>query len=57
MQEAGVTVTDQIGDGPDTITLSNEFGDSLVLSGEFSVDAKVRSTEIWKKWPSRSLRL
>ena len=40
MQEAGVTVTDQIGDGADNITLSNEFGDSMVLSGEFGVDAE-----------------
>ena len=40
MQEAGITVTDQIGDGPDAITLSNEFGNSLVLSGEFSISAE-----------------
>jgi Ca2+-binding RTX toxin-like protein len=40
MQEAGVTVTDQIGDGADNITLSNEFGDSMVLSGELGVDAE-----------------
>ncbi len=40
MQEAGVTITHQIGDGPDTITFFNEFGDSMVLSGEFSIDAE-----------------
>ena len=35
MREAGVTVTEEIGDGPDTITLADEAGDAIVIKGQF----------------------
>lgn len=38
MWESGVTVTEVIGDGPDTITLADEAGDAIVISGQFEFD-------------------
>src|ERR1041385_3206745 len=38
MREAGVTVTEEIGDGPDTITLADEGGDAIVIKGQFELD-------------------
>ena len=35
MRETGVTVTQQIGEGPDTITLADEGGDAVVIKGQF----------------------
>jgi Ca2+-binding RTX toxin-like protein len=38
MQENGVTLTEAIGEGPDTITIADTQGDAIELTGEFSVD-------------------
>lgn len=38
MREAGVTVTEDVGDGPDTITLADEGGDAIVITGQFEFD-------------------
>jgi Ca2+-binding RTX toxin-like protein len=40
MREAGVTVTEQIGEGPDTVTLADEAGDAVVITGQFELDAE-----------------
>jgi Ca2+-binding RTX toxin-like protein len=36
--ENGVTVTDQIGDGPDTVTFADEAGNAVILTGELAPD-------------------
>jgi Ca2+-binding RTX toxin-like protein len=38
MQLNGVTTTQAIGDGPDSITIADTAGNSIVLTGDFTVD-------------------
>ena len=38
MRQNGVTTTQAIGDGPDSITISDTAGNSIVLTGDFTVD-------------------
>ena len=38
MQQNGVTTTPVIGDGPDSITIADTAGNSIVLTGDFTVD-------------------